>query len=195
MNVPALVTPGDLHALAAGIRDPGGPVAVLTGTGPDFCVGRAPGADRAETVHALRDYYAAVAGSPVPVLTAVRGTVRGIGWALAAASDLTLAGPGARFSLPEVADGYPPLIALSAVLARGLRQPLLHAAVTGTVLDAAAALRIGAVAAVVDDLPAATARTAAALGTAAAAHVVRSARTTPDHDAAAAALLAVLRED
>jgi enoyl-CoA hydratase/carnithine racemase len=123
-------------------------VVVLTSGTADFCHGKRSTADKtAEYDHDQRllvvskisDFRAAVRTSPMPVLAAVRGQARGLGWAIAASCDLVIASETARFSLPELRDGFAPLIALSAVL-DSVRQSALYAVLSGEAFEASANL-------------------------------------------------------
>ena len=102
---------------------------VVSAEGDDFCLGRqAAGANLGFTPTTARELTDQINGSliklfnairtaPVPVISIVRGRAVGFGCALAAACDLTLAGPTCSFELDEMGHGKPPLMALS-VLSR-----------------------------------------------------------------------------
>ena len=100
---------------------------IFRGTGEDFCMGRdamgqaqpgpAPEAyavrDRAETIFNL---YGAFRNSKAPILGVVQGRAVGLGCALAALCDITIASDRARFSFPETAHRIMPTIAFSALV-------------------------------------------------------------------------------
>jgi enoyl-CoA hydratase len=54
---------------------------------------------------AVREAFAAIYDSALPVIAAVRGVAVGTGVALAGSCDLVVAAEGARFSLPEIGVG------------------------------------------------------------------------------------------
>jgi enoyl-CoA hydratase/carnithine racemase len=118
-------------------------VVILSSGQTDFCRGRRAMGDvtadqdyaqRLAMVRAMRDLRAAIRTAPMPVLAAVRGQARGLGWAIAASCDLIIASRTARFSLPELGDGFAPLIALSAVL-DSARQAVIYAVLSGQELE------------------------------------------------------------
>ena len=130
---------------------------VLTGAGDVFVAG----ADIAE----LRDRRAAesllginsslfrlVEEFPWPVVAAVQGWALGGGMELAMACDIRICGESARFGQPELALGILPAAGgmhrLPALVGMGVAKDLV---LTGRIIDAAEALRIGLVSRVVAD--------------------------------------------
>jgi enoyl-CoA hydratase len=134
-------------------------VVVLRGAGKDFCLGRefkppAPHSGvtaldvrrNAEPVLAL---YAAFRRVPVPVIGIVNGGAIGLGCALVASCDITLASRDARFQLPEMGHGIPPCLAMSSMLARVPRAAILRMVYSMDALTAEEAHIIGLVGQVV----------------------------------------------
>ena len=162
----------------------------MTGRGSAFCAGMdtsqfgGDAAHRRELVAATEDFMDALLEHPKPLVAGVNGPALGGGFVLALLCDLRVAAESARFGFPEVARGIPAgygaaRAALTAAVASDL-------ALTGRIVDAREALRLGIVTEVTSDF-AARARAVAGLPAGATAWV-REAR------AAAAALLAPERE-
>ena len=97
-------------------------------------------------VDVAHDPFECVAALPMPVVAAVSGEVSGGTLALALAADIRIAGEGARFGVPEVAQGRLPAPGTIARLVR-LVGPgdAARLVLTGDAIDAAEALRIGLV--------------------------------------------------
>lgn len=123
---------------------------IFKGAGADFCLGReAMGQqppnpveayavrDRAETIFNL---YAAFRNCRVPILGIVQGRAVGLGCALAALCDITLAGDAARFSFPETAHRIMPTIAFSALVDRMPRKAATFMMYSAQEIDAHKAL-------------------------------------------------------
>lgn len=129
--------------------DPGVGAIVLTGAPPAFCSGMDVtqfGGDRANRerlVETSTAAFDAVGSCPRPVIAAVNGAALAGGFALALLCDLRVAEEGASFGFPELPRGIPP----SYAAARAVMAPALAAEVTltGRVIDAAEALRLGIV--------------------------------------------------
>jgi enoyl-CoA hydratase len=142
-------------ALAAIADDVDARCTVITGAGPAFCGGMDItqfGGDRAHRERLLaanEACFAALIDHPVPLIAAVNGPALGGGFALAALCDLRLAGRSASFGFPEVGRGIPASLgaAMAALPPAAARDLVL----TGRLIDAAEALRIGLVGKVVDD--------------------------------------------
>jgi enoyl-CoA hydratase len=76
-------------------------VVVLTGAGGHFCAGAdLTGLEDEGFAAALRSLLDAIAAHPAPVIAAVAGAALGAGTQLAAACDLRVAAPDARFGIP-----------------------------------------------------------------------------------------------
>ncbi|MBR9763340.1 MAG: enoyl-CoA hydratase [Rhodobacteraceae bacterium] len=93
----------------------------------------------------LRDLCEAVRGIPVPTIARIPGICLGAGLELAAACDMRLAAPAARFGMPEVRIGIPSVIhaaLLPGLIGQGATNWLL---LTGEMLGAEEACRMGLV--------------------------------------------------
>jgi enoyl-CoA hydratase len=133
---------------------------LFKGAGDDFCLGReamgqaqagpAPEAyavrDRAETIFNL---YGAFRNAKAPVIGIVQGRAVGLGCALAALCDITIAGDRARFSFPETAHRIMPTIAFSALVDRMPRKAATFMMYSAQEVDAHKALTFGLVSDVV----------------------------------------------
>jgi len=127
---------------------------LFRGAGEDFCLGReamgqaqpgpAPEAyavrDRAETIFNL---YGAFRNAKVPIIGIVQGRAVGLGCALAALCDITIAGDKARFSFPETAHRIMPTIAFSALVDRVPRKAATFMMYSAQEIDAHKALLFG----------------------------------------------------
>jgi enoyl-CoA hydratase/carnithine racemase len=91
-----------------------------------------------------------VVAAPQPVIAAVEGVCVGGACELAAACDLRLATPGSRFGCPEVAIGLSISNGFSLLAPRAARRLVL----TGELVDAGEAQRLGLVDVIVDDVDA-----------------------------------------
>lgn len=136
------------------VTDPDVGVIVLTGAGEKAFVA---GADIAEMAalgpheaqsfaHELNDGLGTLEGSPKPVLAAVNGFALGGGCELAMACHVRIAADAAKFGQPEVGLGLIPGAGgtqrLQRLVGRGRALDLI---LTGDMIDAAEALRIGLV--------------------------------------------------
>jgi enoyl-CoA hydratase/carnithine racemase len=149
--------PADLDALEAAVTDTDAPVVYLHGAGDAFCAG----ADL-DVVADLEDPEAfarhgqrvadAIEDSESVVVAGIDGAARGGGVELALACDLRIATPDATFAEPGVKFGlfgaWGGTVRLSRVLREG---DALDFALSGRVVDATAAKRIGLVSRVVAD--------------------------------------------
>ncbi|MFI5012720.1 MAG: enoyl-CoA hydratase [Hyphomicrobiales bacterium] len=131
---------------------------ILTARGPAFCAGhdlKEMTARRADGDHGRRYYEevfarcAKLMGSivhlPQPVIAAVAGIATAAGCQLVASCDLAVAGQAARFATPGVAIGLfcsTPMVALSRNVSRKRAMEML---LTGEMIGAPEALRIGLV--------------------------------------------------
>jgi enoyl-CoA hydratase len=90
-----------LTALIHGQVDEGARVIVLAGAGPHFCAGAdLSGVEDRVFVGALHETLLALTTVGVPTIAAVQGAALGAGTQLAAACDLRVAEPDARFGIP-----------------------------------------------------------------------------------------------
>lgn len=132
--------------------DPAVRVVVLAGAGPAFCAGhdlkelRAAGYDGGYTETLFADCAAlmqAIVHLPKPVIAQVHGVATAAGCQLVASCDLAVAAEDARFATPGVNIGLfcsTPMVALSRNVAPKHAMQML---LTGDLIDAATALRIG----------------------------------------------------
>lgn len=149
-------------------------VLVLRGADGHFCAGadvkdmaaarmraeQGVGADPiAEVNAAFGELCVAYARTPLAVVAVLEGSVMGGGLGLACVADVAIATETAQFRLPETSLGLVPAQIAPFLVERLGYSHAKRLAVTGGRLDAAAALHIGLVHAVVDsaDLPAALA--------------------------------------
>jgi methylglutaconyl-CoA hydratase len=134
-------------------------VVVIDAEGDDFCAGAdlealeslldAGREAQLEDARALGRVFNTVRQVPVPVVAAVRGRALAGGAGLASACDIVLAHPQATFGYPEVRIGFVPAMVMT-ILRRIV--PQRHAfdlAITGRMLSAAEAERIGLVSRVI----------------------------------------------
>ena len=127
--------------------------------GPTFCVGRVspmppPGTRvsgetlKTEVAAPALRVYEAIRNAAVPVLAIVKGAAHGYGCALVAACDLAVATDDARFRIPELDRGIPPLLVMTAMNGRVRPKAIAHLALSREEIDAEAALQAGIVSAV-----------------------------------------------
>jgi len=102
----------------------------LRGAGADFCAGRVsptppkggavPSAEQLRQKVALPALalYDAIKAVPVPTVAVVRGRALGVGTALAAVCDITLASEDASFAIPEMERDIPPTLVMAALCDR-----------------------------------------------------------------------------
>jgi len=127
---------------------------IFKGAGDDFCLGRdsmgvappTPGPEayavreRSETIFNL---YGAFRNAKVPIIGVVQGRAVGLGCALAALCDITIASDKARFSFPETAHKIMPTIAFSALVDRMPRKAATFMIYSAQEIDAHKALMFG----------------------------------------------------
>jgi enoyl-CoA hydratase len=126
---------------------------IFKGAGEDFCLGReAMGQqpttpleaynvrDRSETIFNL---YGAFRNSAAPIIGVVQGRAVGLGCALAALCDVTIAAEKARFQFPETAHRIMPTIAFSALVDRVPRKAATFLIYSAQEIDAQKALTFG----------------------------------------------------
>ena len=145
---------------------------VLAGDGPSFCAGADVDWQRAaidlsydENVEdAMRLYrmMEAIDACPAPVVGRVQGYALGGGSGLVACCDVAIAAPDAVFGFPEVKLGIVPAVITPFVLPR-IGAAARRYFLTGERFGAEAALRIGLVQEVADDLDGAVERVVAEL--------------------------------
>lgn len=131
---------------------------VFSGAGNDFCIGRAgvkpPSAD-SQALDRRRDFdtvfscYGAFRRCPIPIVGVVQGGALGLGCALAALCDITIAGDKATFQVPEMAHHIMPGMVLSALIDRVPRKAIMYLVHTTATIGAERALTFGMVSEVV----------------------------------------------
>ena len=141
---------------------------VLAGEGASFCAGAdvdwmrsSAGLSFDENVadaNAMRKMFEAIDTCPAPVVARVQGHALGGGAGLVAAADIALAAPDTVFAFSEVKLGIIPAVISPFALARIGGGNARRYFVTGERFDAAAALRIGLISEVADDLDGAVER-------------------------------------
>jgi len=136
-------------------------VVILTADGDSFSRGwdwdalAAPAAggshvDAARAQGMTANPFGCLAALPKPVVCAINGDATGAGFELTLACDIRIAADNARFALPDLFMGLLPMAGGLQSLARlAGRGKALELALTGEEIDAAEALRIGLVSAVV----------------------------------------------
>lgn len=143
-----------LHAALDRAEQPDVRVIVLTHTPPAFCAGadlkeRAAGpTDSGPMVRAMRRLIDA----DQPTVAAVHGSVRAGGIGLMASCDLVVVKPDVTFAFTEVRIGVAPAIISVPILMRCPWSRLASPFLTGEAFSAAAALDIGLVTHVTDDV-------------------------------------------
>ena len=150
----------DLHAAARrAADDPLARCVVLTGTGPAFCAGmdldelRGTLTAEADQVwadaHALSALYETLFHLPKPTVAAVNGAAVAGGAGLVTVCDLAVTVPTAKFGYPEVRRGLVAAMVLPHLLRHVGERAARWLLLTGELIDAAEAHRIGLVNAVV----------------------------------------------
>jgi enoyl-CoA hydratase len=131
----------------------------LRANGDHFCRGRkSPPIDRATaTAQAFRQtiadgplrLYQAFRACPAPIIGVVQGEALGIGCALAALCDLTIASETATFCVPEMDHGIPPTLVIFALAGRVPYKAISHLVYSRQKISAHQAAEIGIVSQVV----------------------------------------------
>jgi enoyl-CoA hydratase len=153
------LTPAGLDALRRAVEDADAPVVSIRGAGSAFCAGADLDSvadltpdDAAEFARRGQRTARAIAGAECVVLAEIDGPARGGGLELALACDLRVATPRATFGEPGVTFGlfgaWGGTVRLPRVLGEGEAMDL---ALSGRVVDAEEALRMGLVSRIVDD--------------------------------------------
>lgn len=163
-----------LAALAEAEADESVRVITLRGAGGHFCAGAdlkdmaaaraaAAPAQLEDTIAGINRRFgelcAAFARSPLPIVALVEGAVMGGGFGLVCAVDVALAAPSAVFRLSETSLGLVPAQIAPYLVERLGYSQARRLAVTGGKIDASAALRLGLVHEVGEDLDAMLAAT------------------------------------
>ena len=155
MNAMTAATLGELEGVVAEIvRNPEIRAAILTGAGSKaFVAGADIAVMREMTSTQARDLallahrtYAAIEHSPKPFIAAVNGYALGGGCELSMACDIRIASENAKFGQPEINIGILPGFGGTQRLARLVgKGRALEIILTGEMIDASEALRIGLV--------------------------------------------------
>lgn len=170
LNVLDLAALQEMNAvLEKAVSEKGIKAVLFRGEGKAFSAGvdvkdHLPGRDR-ETVAAFGKIFARLDRIGAPTISVVQGAALGGGCELACACDFVLATPAARFGLPEVElAAFPPVAAAWFLPVIGYRN-LVDLAITGRIVGAEEALRMGLVSSVVaaEDLELALGRLLGAL--------------------------------
>lgn len=143
------------RALAEAASDPSVSVVLLRGDGKSFCAGgdlsgltlEGP-EDDVGLIAAVDAFHLAVRSFPKPIVAAVQGHCLGAGLSMVAYVDIIVAGDSARFGLPEAKFGHPAGTELVPLVGSAWTKYL---ALTGELIDAATAVRIGLAVAAVPD--------------------------------------------
>ncbi|MFB6165125.1 MAG: enoyl-CoA hydratase/isomerase family protein [Haloarculaceae archaeon] len=153
------LTPAGLDALAAAVADADAPVVLLTGTGEAFSAGAdldvvadLDGESARAFARRGQRTTRAIETADAVVVAGIDGPARGGGVELALACDLRVATERATFAENGVALGLFGAWGGTARLPRVVGEgEALDLALSGRVLDAAAALRVGLISRIVDD--------------------------------------------
>ena len=142
--------------LDAGVR-----VVLLRGAGRDFCAGAdldelLASADQTVSENeraALRlgSVFERMRALPKPVLAMIRGRALAGGAGLATACDLVLAGAGAQIGYPEIQRGFVPAMVMALLRRAAGEKVALDLVLTGRVLSAQDAERVGLVSRICPD--------------------------------------------
>lgn len=148
--------------LVAADSDPDIRAIVLSGAGEDFCAGRRMSAANkvagSETAlehqkehDAAFHVCAVIRKIDTPVIAKVRGKAHGLGLALAAAADVTVASTNADFAIPEMARGVLPTISMASLVDRMPVKALIYRSLMAASFTAQEACQQGIVSVVTDD--------------------------------------------
>jgi methylglutaconyl-CoA hydratase len=133
---------------------------ILTGTGPAFCAGMDLDELRGtltatedqvwDDAHKLSALYELIYSLPIPTIAAVNGTAVAGGAGLCTVCDLAVCTPQAKFGYPEVRRGLVAAMVMPHLLRHVGERAARWLLLTGEMVDAAQALQMGLVNAVVD---------------------------------------------
>lgn len=138
----------------------GAKMIVLRGNGDDFCLGRGTvGVVASGTALQIRehnadpalDFYDSFLRVPIPIIGVVHGMADGMGCALAALCDITIAADTARFRVPEMNRDIPPALVMTAFRDRVPRKAIGYLIWSRDEIDAAQAREFGIVSKVVPE--------------------------------------------
>jgi enoyl-CoA hydratase/carnithine racemase len=156
----------DLHLALDRAEQPDVRVIVLTHTPPTFCAGAdlkerarpaSDGGDNSTGSSPMVGAIRRLMDATQPTIAAVQGPVRAGGVGLMAACDLVVVHPGVSFAFTEVRIGVAPAIISVPILRRTPWSKLAAPFLTGEAFDASAALDMGLITHVADDVDTAVA--------------------------------------
>jgi methylglutaconyl-CoA hydratase len=134
-------------------------VVVLTGAGKDFCAGAdleellasadAPAEANEASALRLGSLFTRMRSLPKPVVAVVRGRALAGGAGLMTACDIVIASEGAQVGYPEVLRGFVPAMVMTTLRRQVGEKAALDLVLTGRVLGAEEARRVGLVSRVV----------------------------------------------
>lgn len=134
-------------------------VILLTGAGKAFCAGmdldqlrllaQSTHDKNVEDARRVSAMFHRLYSFPKPVIAAVNGTAIAGGCGLATLADFTLAVPEAKFGYPEVKLGFMPALVAVYLRRQIAEKPARDLLLTGRIIDAAEAFRIGLITEVV----------------------------------------------
>ena len=131
---------------------------ILRGAGDVFCLGRdmPPGSEdgnamdiRAGNTEPALELFAKFQRCPATIIGVVRGKAVGMGCAMAALCDITLAADDASFQVPEMHRDLPPTLVMWALADRIPRKAAAHMVYSQDPIDATTALTLGLVSRVI----------------------------------------------
>lgn len=150
------------EAVERAASDPSARCLVLTGVGPAFCAGmdldelRGTLGDQSDLVwddaHKLSALYEKLYTLPKPTVAAVNGAAVAGGCGLVTVCDLAVAVPAAKLGYPEVRRGLVAAMVLPHLLRHVGERASRWLLLTGELIDAPEAYRVGLVNAVADDV-------------------------------------------
>ncbi len=127
---------------------------VFRGAGDNFCLGRAvmgsrgplPEAyDAREENDLVFNLYGAFRDAPVPVIGVIQGRATGLGCALAASCDITIAEHSSEFQAPEMSHNIMPTMLMSSLIDRMTMKGLLYLIYSTKAISAEQAMAFGIV--------------------------------------------------
>jgi enoyl-CoA hydratase len=125
---------------------------IFKSVGEHFCLGReamgqvAPATEAyvmRDRIDVILGLYDAFRRSKIPVIGVIQGKAAGLGCAIAALCDITVASDAARFQLPEMAHQIMPTLAMSALIDRVPLKALTYLVYSTEEIDAQRALAFG----------------------------------------------------
>jgi methylglutaconyl-CoA hydratase len=138
-------------------------VVVLTGAGKDFCAGAdleellasadAPAEANEASALRLGSLFTRMRSLPKPVVAVVRGRALAGGAGLMTACDIVIASEGAQVGYPEVLRGFVPAMVMTTLRRQVGEKAALDLVLTGRLLGAEEARRVGLISRVVPEGP------------------------------------------